>query len=123
MVTGTFALDGKGGITEYAGGCDQWLSDREHARNIYNSKKLKVVTVKKKSKKLSNKEKEVLIELPKKIEKMEADRDEITSAMQNPDYYRNPESDPRGDQDKLEQLEEEIAISYSRWEELDARSK
>ena len=120
VVTGTFALDGIGGVTEYAGGCDQWLSDREHAKNMGSSKKPKAVPVQKKSKKLSNKDKEALIELPKQIEKMEAERDQITATMQNPDYYRNPKSDPSGDQANLEKLEVRIASSYSRWEELEA---
>ena len=120
VVTGTFALDGIGGVTEYAGGCDQWLSDREYAKNMVSSKKPKAVPVQKKSKKLSNKDKEALIELPKQIEKMEAERDQITAAMQNPDYYRNPKSDPSGDQANLEKLEVQIASSYSRWEELEA---
>ena len=120
VVTGTFALDGIGGVTEYAGGCDQWLSDREYAKNMGSSKKPKAVPVQKKSKKLSNKDKEALIELPKQIEKMEAERDQITAAMQNPDYYRNPKSDPSGDQANLEKLEVQIASSYSRWEKLEA---
>jgi ATP-binding cassette subfamily F protein uup len=119
VVTGTLALDGVGGITEYAGGCDQWLSDRELAKNMSNSKKPKAVPVKNKPKKLSNKDKEALTELPKKIERMEAERDQITVAMQNPDYYRNPKSDPTGDQANLEKLEVQIASSYSRWEELE----
>ena len=119
VVTGTLALDGVGGITEYAGGCDQWLSDREHAKNIINSKKPKAVPVKNKPKKLSNKDKEALTELPKQIERMEAERDQITAAMQNPDYYRDPKSDPTGDQANLEKLEVQIASSYSRWEELE----
>ena len=119
VVTGTLALDGVGGITEYAGGCDQWLSDRELAKNRSNSKKPKAVPVKNKPKKLSNKDKEALAELPKQIERMEAERDQITAAMQNPDYYRNPQSDPVGDQANLEKLEVQIASSYSRWEELE----
>ena len=123
VVTGTFALDGIGGVTEYAGGCDQWLSDREYAKNMGSSKKAKAVPVQKKSKKLSNKDKEALIELPKQIEKMEAERDQITAAMQNPDYYRNPKSDPSGDQANLEKLEVQIASSYSRWEELEAMAE
>ena len=119
VVTGTLALDGVGGITEYAGGCDQWLSDRELAKNMSNSKKPKAVPVKNKPKKLSNKDKEALTELPKQIERMEAERDQITAAMQNPDYYRDPKSDPTGDQANLEKLEVQIASSYSRWEELE----
>ena len=122
VVTGTFALDGIGGVTEYAGGCDQWLSDREYAKNMGSSKKAKAVPVQKKSKKLSNKDKEALIELPKQIEKMEAERDQITATMQNPDYYRNPKSDPSGDQANLEKLEVQIADSYFRWEKLESHT-
>ena len=119
VVTGTFALDGVGGVTEYAGGCDQWLSDREHVKNMGSSKKPKAVPVQKKSKKLSNKDKEALIELPKQIEKMEAERDRITSSMQEPDYYRNSDNDPLADQEKLERLEKEIFHCYELWENLE----
>lgn len=119
VVTGTFALDGIGGVTEYAGGCDQWLSDREYAKNMGSSKKPKAVPVKKKSKKLSNKDKEALIELPKQIEKMETERNRITALMQETDYYRNSKYDPIGDQSKLEKLENQILESYKTWEELE----
>ena len=119
VVTGTFALDGIGGVTEYAGGCDQWLSDREHARNMSNFKKPKAVPVKNKPKKLSNKDKEALVNLPLQIEEMEAERDRITSSMQEPDYYRNSDNDPLADQEKLERLEKEIFHCYELWEDLE----
>jgi ATP-binding cassette subfamily F protein uup len=119
VVTGTFALDGIGGVTEYAGGCDQWLSDREYTKNMGSSKKPKAVPVKKKSKKLSNKDKVALIELPKQIEKMETERNRITALMQETDYYRNSKYDPIGDQSKLEKLENQILESYKTWEELE----
>ena len=53
---------------------------------------------------------------------MEAERDRITSAMQSPDYYRNADNDPLGDQTKLEELETNIAQDFERWEELEALS-
>ena len=120
VVTATFAMDGKGGVTEYAGGCDRWLAEQEEGKNSSNRAKPTVVENNEKPRKLLNKEKEALIELPKKIEKMEAERDQITANMQSPDYYRNPKSDPSGDQASLEKLERKIAISYSQWEELEA---
>jgi len=120
VVTATFAMDGKGGVTEYAGGCDRWLAEQEEGKNSSNRAKPTVVENNEKPRKLLNKEKESLIELPKKIEKMEAERDQITANMQSPDYYRNPKSDPSGDQASLEKLERKIAISYSQWEELEA---
>ena len=120
VVTATFAMDGKGGVTEYAGGCDRWLAEQEEGKNSSNRAKPRVVENNEKRRKLLNKEKEALIELPKKIEKMEAERDQITAIMQSPDYYRNPKSDPTGDQESLEKLEKKIGISYSQWEELEA---
>ena len=120
VVNATFAMDGKGGVMEYAGGCDRWLEEQEEAKNSSNRAKPRVIEKNEKPRKLLNKEKEALIELPKKIEKMEAERDQITAIMQSPDYYRNPKSDPADDQASLEKLEKKIAISYSQWEELEA---
>ena len=120
VVNATFAMDGKGGVMEYAGGCDRWLEEQEEAKNSSNRAKPRVIENNEKPRKLLNKEKEALIELPKKIEKMEAERDQITAIMQSPDYYRNPKSDPAGDQASLEKLEKKIAISYSQWEEREA---
>ena len=75
-----------------------------------------------KQRKLLNKEREALKNLPGMIEQMEADRNRITQAMQDPDYYRNPENDPMKDQAELERLELEISKSYEQWEELEALS-
>jgi ATP-binding cassette subfamily F protein uup len=71
-----------------------------------------------KKRKLLNKEREALKELPKQIEQMEVDRDQITASMQEPDYYRNAQNDPLEDQQKLEELENKILEAYETWEEL-----
>ena len=39
--------------------------------------------------------------------------------MQEPDYYRNAQNDPLGDQQKLEELENKILEAYVTWEELE----
>ena len=119
VVTATFAMDGKGGVSEYAGGCDRWLEEQEEEKNSSNRAKPRVIENNEKTRKLLNKEKEALLELPKKIEKMEAERDQITAIMHSPDYYRNPKSDPSGDQASLEKLENKISSCYSQWEELE----
>lgn len=124
VVTATIALDGQGGVTEYAGGCADWL-ERMSApkRTKTRSQEPAPAPVEEPPKrKLLNKEREALKELPKKIERMEAERDRITSAMQSPDYYRNADNDPLGDQAKLEELETSIAQDFERWEELEALS-
>ena len=119
VVTATLALDGTGGITEYAGGCENWLEEREHEQNPVARPKAKIRSAGKKQRKLLNKEKAALVELPRQIEKMEAERDRITALMQAVDYYRNAENDPLGDQANLEKLETEIMDCYIRWEKLE----
>lgn len=122
VVTATLALDGKGGVVEYAGGCADWLDQmsrpREKAKPM-TGQKPKLVTEAPQKRKLLNKEREALKTLPRKIEEMEAERDRITALMQEADYYRNAQNDPAGDQQKLEKLENEILQSYQRWEELE----
>ena len=122
VVTATIALDGQGGVTEHAGGCADWIDQMSMPRTIKSRTKepVKVAPPESKKRKLLNKEREALKELPKKIEEMEAKRDRITSAMQSPDYYRNSDNDPLGDQAKLEELETAIAQAYESWEELEA---
>ena len=122
VVTATLALDGKGGVVEYAGGCTDWLDQMSRSRvkaKSITKQKPKPVTEAPKKRKLLNKEREALATLPGKIEEMEAERDRITALMQETDYYRNSHNDPVGDQKKLEKLENEILQSYERWEELD----
>ena len=122
VVTATLALDGKGGVVEYAGGCADWLDQMSRPKakaKTISEQKPKPVTEAPKKRKLLNKEREALATLPGKIEEMEAERDRITALMQETDYYRNSQNDPVGDQKKLERLENEILQSYERWEELD----
>ena len=122
VVTATLALDGKGGVVEYAGGCADWLDQMSRPRakaKTITEQKPKPVREAPKKRKLLNKEREALATLPGKIEEMEAERDRITALMQETDYYRNSQNDPVGDQQKLERLENEILQSYERWEELD----
>ena len=122
VVTATIALDGQGGVTEHAGGGSDWIEQmslpkRTKARP---DQPIPPPSEEPAKRKLLNKERETLNELPKKIEKMEAERDRVTSSMQSPDYYRNPDNDPARDQARLETLETKIAQDFERWEELEA---
>ena len=123
VVTATISLDGKGGVSEYSGGCGEWLDQMIKPKSKEKSQSSTGSTIPSKpeapkKRKLLNKEREALKELPKRIEEMEAERDRITASMQEADYYRNAQNDPLGDQQKLEQLENEILKAYETWEEL-----
>ena len=129
VVTATIALDGKGKVTEYAGGCEQWLDQlantgRDKKKTVQKKEEpVQVINKPLSQRKLLNKERQTLKELPKQIEKMEADRDQIATSMQEADYYRKAENDPLGDQQKLEKLENKILEAYETWEELEELSK
>ena len=125
VVTATLALDGEGGITEYSGGCEEWLDQMTRSpekRKVANIQPASPAPEKNKKRKLLNKERQALKDLPKQIEEMEAVRDRIANLMKEPDYYRNVKNDPMKDQKKLEELENEILQSYEQWEELEELS-
>ena len=124
VVTSTIALEGKGAIEEYVGGCEEWLK-KEELKNI--SKKGKgqataspLPTLDEPPKRsLNNKEREVLKTLPSKIENLEIDLEKLSSLMASADYYQDPQSDLTGDAKKVEALEVEILKSYEQLEGLE----
>jgi ATP-binding cassette subfamily F protein uup len=125
VVTSTIALEGKGAIVEYVGGCEEWLK-KEEFRKTSKKGKGKVASsplpthgdTTKRS--LNNKEREALKTLPSKIENLEIDLEKLSNLMASAEYYQNPESDLPGDAKKVEALEVEILRSYEQLEGLEA---
>jgi ATP-binding cassette subfamily F protein uup len=124
VVTSTIALEGKGAIEEYVGGCEEWLK-KEELKNISKKGKGQATasqlrTLDEPSKRsLNNKEREVLKTLPSKIENLEIDLEKLSSLMASADYYQDPQSDLTGDAKKVEALEVEILRSYEQLEGLE----
>ena len=124
VVTATYALDGSGEVTEYAGGCDRWLADYE-ARSVPRSKPTKSTKPtapsipRTRSRKLLNKEREALKTLPALIETLETERDQLTATLNSPDYCRDPDKDHAPAVDRLADLETRIHQAYEQWETLD----
>ncbi len=125
VVTSTIALEGKGAIQEYTGGCEEWLK-KEEFRKTSKKAKGKVTssplptlddTLKRS---LNNKEREALKNLPSQIKNLEIDLEKLSNLMASADYYQNPESDLSGDAKKVEALEVEILRSYEQLERLQA---
>ena len=126
VVTATYALDGSGNVTEYAGGCDQWLADYE-ARAVSPCPKPAKSTKptahsisRTRPRKLLNKEREALKTLPVLIETLEAERDALAVSLNSPDYYRDSANDPTRDAAHLADLETRILEAYQQWENLDS---
>jgi len=143
IVTSTMVFE-ENGVNEYVGGYDDWLRQRpDSEKALIDEKKIlaqsshsagvsekenKATETKfglenTKQKKLSYKEKLELESLPKLIEKLENELEDIRFQLSNPSkIQKNQElSDVFSNLSlRLSQAEQELQLAYTRWEELDA---
>ena len=120
VVTATYALDGEGSVTEYSGGCEQWLADYETRLAVSRPKpnSPSLPPCKNGPRKLLNKEREALENLPSLIDGLEAERDQLAGSLNSSDYYVNSGNDPKLDAERLANLETRILQAYEEWEKL-----
>ncbi len=130
VVTSSFVFEGNGRIGEYAGGYDDWLSQRKpditekistekndaekEKKNIKNSG-----SQKNKTRKISFNEQRELDAMPKRIEGMEEEQQTIYSTMADPAFYQKDGEDISRAKERVETLERELETAYKRWEELE----
>ena len=69
--------------------------------------------------KLSNKERAALQNLPDLITQLEAEYTQLSEKMASPDYYQDNNNDAAGDVIRLEQLEADTMAAYEQWETLE----
>jgi ATP-binding cassette subfamily F protein uup len=127
VVTSTLVLEGNGRVNEYVGGYDDWL--RQSQRKIETSavpvkieeKKEKALGPhKEKSRRLTFKEQKELETLPKRIEELETEQQQIIAVMADPTFYRESGKKVTETKARLEAVEKELVESYARWESLAA---
>ena len=70
------------------------------------------------SRKLSYKERVELDQLPQKIDAMEIEQATLHAKMAEPAYYKLAPAVQQADRARLNELDQMLANSYSRWEEL-----
>lgn len=124
VVTEVLAPEGNGCWREYVGGYSDWqhyrpkiepVTKKELSADKVASKKTKSIKLK-----LTYKENKELEALPERLMELEAERDELISSMNAPDYYSSHNAqDIKKQTEKLQNLESEITQGYQRWEELE----
>ena len=124
VVTSTIALEGEGRLQEYVGGYDDWLRQNGKSGNGSHAapKELKAKKEKppREKRKLSFKETRELEGLPQKIEEMEKAKSELLELLNSPDFYKNHDHvRMTAVNTKLEALEADLTLAYSRWDELE----
>ncbi len=134
IVTSTLAMDGNGKVTETVGGYDEWkrqadLLDKPASDSAKPASTTQTESAPKDSsapRKLTYKEqraleaqKQELTELPQRIESLEAEVHALSAAMADASFYQQDSAKITSTVDKLNQLHDELAQAYQRWEELE----
>ncbi|MBI3857691.1 MAG: ATP-binding cassette domain-containing protein [Planctomycetes bacterium] len=122
VVTSTIAFEGDGVLKEYAGGYDDYLRQRPKVLSpvAATSTKPTYTPTAPAQRKLSFKERRELEALPAKIEALEARQKQLHREMAEPDYHRQGAQKISAARSELSAIEQDLAASYARWEELDA---
>ena len=120
IVSSTIVMEGNAIIEQYAGGYDDYMSQK-YENLIGKSKKHTESELKSKpqktSQKLSYNQKQLLKSLPKMIEDLENEISIAQNLLSEPDFYQNP--DAQNLTIKLREMEKELEMHYDQWSELD----
>ncbi|MBI5945860.1 MAG: ATP-binding cassette domain-containing protein [Chloroflexi bacterium] len=134
IVTSTLAMDGNGKVTETVGGYDEWKKQADPLEKTASRAPNPASTSQTESapkdssapRKLTYKEQRALeaqqqelAELPQRIESLETEIHELTAAMADASFYQRDGAEITSTVDKLNQLHDELANAYHRWEELE----
>jgi ATP-binding cassette subfamily F protein uup len=123
VVGSTLAFEGDGTVKEYDGGYDDYLRQRPvepTAAPEPTPRKPTPEPVRERARKLSNKERRELDELPARIEALEARRHELHAALADPALYRDAAPRVAATRAELDEVECNLAAAYGRWEALEA---
>jgi ATP-binding cassette subfamily F protein uup len=126
VVTSTLAFEGDGRVKEYDGGYDDYLRQRPAPAPVpppvAAAPRPAPAPAKERPRKLNNKERRELDELPARIEALEASRRSLHDEMVDPAFYRREGDAIAAARARLDALEQELATAYERWEQLEGQS-
>jgi len=124
VVTSTLALEGNGIVNQYVGGYDDWLRQSKKILQLQQpsenapAKKTRRKQISKHPRKLSFKEKKELETIPKLIETLETEQQQLHDAVANPDFYIKGQ-EIAAVVARLEELGKQLENTYARWQMLE----
>jgi ATP-binding cassette subfamily F protein uup len=147
VVTGTMVFEGDGRVAEYIGGYTDWKQqhDRAEAAKARQTAAQQTAGGNKgtgdspaglsgagdppadapprpaKPRKLTNKEQRELEDLPARIEALETEQGGLTARLASPDFYQREPGASVAVKARLDEIEQEFAAAFARWEELETR--
>jgi ATP-binding cassette subfamily F protein uup len=126
VVTSTLVFEGSGQIGEYVGGYSDWVAQGRGAGPQTSVPVRPAATTQArprpavKPRKLTQKEARELEVLPQRIETLETEQAELTAKLADPGFYQREPGVAPAIKQRLESIEQEIATTFARWEELEA---
>lgn len=129
VVTDLLILEGDGHVHAIVGGYNEYLQWRDKRSPVAardNSATAKSLSSgsataprKDKPAKLSNKQRAALLSLPKEIEALELEQQQLLDNIADPGFYQRPAAEITAAQLRLQQIESEILEKFSLWESLE----
>jgi ATP-binding cassette subfamily F protein uup len=129
VVTSTLVFEGDARVQEYVGGYEDWLRQRNTKSPVESSIAkqtgprvgLDFSRASAAKKKLSFKEKREMEELPRRIERMEAEQEGLHARIASPEFYKEPPDAIARALARIDELKGSLHDAYARWDELDSR--
>ncbi|HZZ20432.1 MAG TPA: ATP-binding cassette domain-containing protein [Opitutaceae bacterium] len=126
VVTSTLVFEGEGRIGDYNGGYADWVREKEKmALAAARTPAMPAAAQAQKpgaapARKLTNKERKELEELPAQIEAFESEQAKLGAKMADPVFYQQERGAAADVKARLDELERRHAVAFARWEELEA---
>ncbi len=137
VCTSLLVFEGDGVVSEYIGGYDDWQAATKAAGNAAPKAGTKPAegqpatdanpgvaaggadATPKKPRKLSNKERAEVEQLPVRIEALEAEQAGLTAQLADPAFFKSAGPAVVAATTRLSEIEAALAAAYARWEELE----
>ncbi len=124
VVTSTLALEGDGRVREYFGGYEDYRRQRQAeldaAPKPVRAPAATSTPREARPKRPTMQQRRELEGLLERVEALEAERDALHATMSAPGFYERGPAEVMKATARLEEIEQALADSYARWEELEA---
>ena len=128
VVTQSIAFDGQGGLTEIAGGYEDWKRFQAHQASLQQvpvktkqDKPKQTASPRVSKSKLSYKETKELEALPGRLEQLEQEQARIAQRLVDPELYKQASTEITGLNTRAAEIEIELDQLLARWEVLESK--
>lgn len=128
VATNTLVFEGDGVVKEFAGGYDDWLTQRRAMAETRTAQTTVPVAARETkaakpgagTRRRTFKEQQELMQLPKRIEALEIEQSELQTAMGSATFYQQDKAEIAKTTKRVTAIEQELQTAFERWELLES---